>query len=257
MDSRCKPQLHLLRGRSLANLPARFLTRCPLDLPCAPVPREPLLEREGTPGCPRLDLLGPQPQQQQIRHDRHGDRTLYPGRILGDLRLAQAHDALQFFDAEFDRPSSEIERHGQVSSGLRQIGHEQFGVLGALVTPPSTQDHRDISDLPQLSSFGKRPEDPTTSAGHDQGHADLAIIMDRQMSNQIAQVLAVGQLPGAREGHDKVPVAGLNRLQISPRGIGRIGHDYDLLAPRRAGQPPEASPERARSPIDSPGCPWV
>ena len=139
MDSRCKPQLNLLRGRPQADLPSRCLTCRPLHLPCAPVPSEPLLESKGTPGAARLNLFGPQAQQQQIRHEGDSDRTFHPGCVLGDVRLAQPHDALQFFDAEFHRPSSQVECHGQVSSGLRQIGHEQFGVTGAVVTPPATQ----------------------------------------------------------------------------------------------------------------------
>jgi hypothetical protein len=62
------------------------------------------------------------------------------------LVLPQPDHALQLFDAEFHGPSSQIERHGQVSSGVRQIGHEQLGVSGALVMPPATQHNCDISD---------------------------------------------------------------------------------------------------------------
>jgi hypothetical protein len=130
--------------------------------------------------------------------------------------LPQAHHAFQFLDAEFHGPSSEIECHGQMSGGLRQIGHEPFRVSGAVVTPPATEDHCDISDLPQLGPLGKRPEDSAASTGHNQGHADLAVMMDRQMGDKIAQVLAIGQFPGTREGEDKEPVAGLNGLQIGP-----------------------------------------
>ncbi len=51
------------------------------------------------------------------------------------------------------------------------------------------------------------------------------------MGHKIAQLLAVGQLPGARKGDHKVPAAGLNRLQIRARGIGRIRYHYHFLTP--------------------------
>ena len=231
MYLRCKPQLNFLRGRPQANLPSCFLTRRPLHLTCAPLPSEPLFEREGTPGAARLNLFGSQAQQQQIGHNGQGYRAFNPCSVLGHLGLPQAHDSLQFFDAEFHRPSSQVACHRDVSCGLRQIGHEQFSVFGAVVTPPATEHYGDISDLPQLRTFGKRPEDPASGAGHDQRHADLAVMVDRQMGDQIPQVLAIGQLPGVREGNDKEPVASLNGLQISPRGVGGIGHHYDLLTP--------------------------
>src|SRR5262245_40196712 len=232
MDSGCKLHRSLLGNEAQAQLLLCLLTGTLVHLAGSPVPRQLLFERKRTPGSPGLDLLCPQPQQQQIGHKGYRHRPFHPRRLLGHLVLAQADDALQFFNTELHRPSSEIQCHGQVSGGVWQIGHEQFGMLGALVAPPSTQHDRDISDLPQLSPLGKRPEDPTSRAGHDQGDADLAVMVDGQMSNQIAQVLAVGQLPGAREGHDKEPPPGLNGLQIGPRRIGGIRHDHDFFTPR-------------------------
>ena len=184
MDLRCQPQWKRFSRALLTDLLSRLLVGRPLQLAGAPVPGQFLLERERTPGTSRLNLFGPQPQQQQIRHHRHGHRAFHPGRLLGDLVLPQAHDALQFLNAEFHGPSSQIECHGQVSGSLRQIGHEQFGVFGAVVTPPPTEYHRDISHVPQLGPLGKRPEDPATGAGHNQGDADLAVVMDGQMGDQ-------------------------------------------------------------------------
>jgi hypothetical protein len=77
------------------------------------------------------------------------------------------------WSAEFDRPSSQIECHGQLSWSLRPSGYEQVRVSGAIVAPPATEDHGDISDLPQLGPLGKRPEDPATGTGDKQRHADL------------------------------------------------------------------------------------
>lgn len=225
MDLRSKSQWNLLGGRPRAKLLSRFLTCHSFELAAPPLPGKLLLEGEGAPRSPRLNLLGAPAQPQQIRHEGHGHRALSPCRVLGDLVLAQPDDAFQFLDPEFDRPSSQIECHSPGSGGLRQMGHEQFRVLGAVVTPPATQYDRDISHLPQLGPLGNRPQDPAPSVGHDQGPADLAVIMERQRGNQSAQGVAGGQLPGAREGEDKEPLAGLNGLEMRPRGIGRIGHD--------------------------------
>src|SRR2546426_11565299 len=214
MYSCSKPQLGLFCNESQLDLLTRLLARSPLELPSAHLPGKTLLEGEGTPRAARSNLLCAQAQQQQISHEGDRNRALHPCRVLGDLVLAQPYHSFQFLDAEFDWPSPEIDCHRHVSCSLRPSGHEQFRVLGAVVTPPATEDHRDISDLPPLGTFGKGPEDPAPGAGNNQGHADLAVIVDRQMGDEIAQVLALSQLPGAREGNHKVPLAGLNGLEV-------------------------------------------
>src|SRR4029450_4839709 len=106
MDSRSKPQLGLFCSESQLDLLARLLARRTFELPGADLPSKTLLEGEGAPRGPRLNLLGPQAQQQQIRHEGNCHRALDSSRILGHLRLAQAHHSLQFFATEFHRPSS-------------------------------------------------------------------------------------------------------------------------------------------------------
>src|ERR1700751_4956076 len=54
-----------------------------------------------------------------------------------------------------------------------------------------------------------------------------------QMSDQVAQAVTIGELPGPRESNHEPPVARLNRLQILTRGIGRIGHHNDFATPPR------------------------
>ena len=147
-----------------------------MQLVRAPLPRQLLLERKRTPGTAWFDLLGPQPEQQQVCHHRDGYRTLHSCRILGHLRLAQAHDTLEFFDTEFDRPSAQIAGHAQVSCCLRQIGHEPFGVFGAVVTPPATHHDCDISHVRHLCLLSKRPEDPAPGVGGNQGNTDLTVV---------------------------------------------------------------------------------
>ena len=50
------------------------------------------------------------------------------------------------------------------------------------------------------------------------------------MSDQVAQAVAVGELPAPWEGDNEPPVARLNRLQILTRGIGRIRDSSAFLA---------------------------
>src|SRR5215813_1192654 len=236
MSSRCKRQLDLFRGGSQASLLPPFLARHPFEVSGPYLPGKLLLEGKGTPGGPRFDLLGPQAQQQPRGHEGDSNRALPPRHVLRDLMLAQAHHSLQFFHTQFDRPSAQIHGHGRVSCSLRQIGHQQLGLLGAVVTPPPTAHYGDISDLPQLRTLGKGPEDPASGAGDEQGDTDLAVVVNRQMGDHIAQVLTVGQLPGAWQGDHKEPLAGLNGRQIGPRGIGGIRHHEDVLNP--SGQHP-------------------
>ena len=97
MDSRSKSPLSLLRSAPRADLLTGFLPSGAFELVGSHLPGELLLEGERTPGTARFDLLGPQPQQQQISHEGDRYRPLDARRIFGNLRLAQAHHPLQRF----------------------------------------------------------------------------------------------------------------------------------------------------------------
>jgi len=55
------------------------------------------------------------------------------------------------------------------------------------------------------------------------------------MSDQVAQAVAVGELPAPWEGDNEPPVARLNRLQILTRGVGRIRYRDDFRALKNIG----------------------
>jgi hypothetical protein len=185
MFLRSQPQWGRFSRPLPTDLRSGFLTDRAVQLVRAPLARQLLFERKCTPGTARFDLLRPPSQQQQVRHPRDGHRALRPGGILGHLVLPQAHDTIEFLDTEFDRPSAQIEGHGQVRSRVWQIDHEQFGVFGAVVTPPATEPHGDISHVRHLCLLGKGPEGPATGSRDDRGDTDLAIRMNRQMGDQI------------------------------------------------------------------------
>ena len=56
-------------------------------------------------------------------------------------------------------------------------------------------------------------------------------MVDRQMGDDIPQILAIGELPGTGEGDHKEPATGLNGLEIFARGIGRIRNYNHAVAP--------------------------
>ena len=172
----CQPQWERFSRPLSTDLLSCFLPDSPVQLASAPLPCQLLLERERTPGTAGFDLRGPQPQQQQVGHHRYRHRALHSSGILRHLRLAQAHDTLEFFDTEFDRPSAQIAGHAQVSCCLRQIGREPFGVFGAVVTPPATHHDCDLSHVRHLCLLSKRPEDPAPGVGGNQGNTDLTVV---------------------------------------------------------------------------------
>ena len=149
-----------------------FLLSGAFDLLGACVPREFLLEREDAPCGSWLDMLGLQAQHYQIRHERDSHGSFYACGIFGELCLPQAQSTFQFLKTDLHRPSSEINRYHQACCCHREIGHEQFSLFGAVVTPPSTEDHGDITNMAQLGLFEEGPEGPLPARGNQRGHPD-------------------------------------------------------------------------------------
>src|SRR5918998_222348 len=208
-----------------------FLLSGAFDLLGACVPSEFLLEREDAPRGSWLDMLGLQAQHYQIRHKRNGHRSFHSRGILSDLCMPQTQSAFQFLETDLHRPSSKINRYHYARCYHREIGHEQFSLFGAVVTPPSTEDHGDIAKMAQLGMFDEGPEGPLPARGNQRGHPDSMVMMDGQVGDDIPQILAIGELPGTGEGNDKEPAAGLNGLEIFARGIGGIGDHNHAFAP--------------------------
>src|SRR6201987_153301 len=183
----CQPPFHL---------PASLLLSAASEVLSAYLPSEMMFEGEGTPRLARTDVLGAHPQQDQIGHQRHRHRALDPRGVLGHLMLPYAHRSLPFLKEQFHRPASEVYCRCPVRCRLRQIGHQHFGLFGAVVTPPFAQHNSDISDLTQRGWFGKGPKDAIVGTTADQGQADFAVVNMGQMSGQVAQAVTVGELPG-------------------------------------------------------------
>jgi hypothetical protein len=153
-----------------------FLLRGAFNLLSTYFPSKLLFEGEHTPRCFWLEMLSLQAQHHQIGHEGPGHRTFDSRRLSGDLRLAQAHCTFQFLKTEFHRPPSEINCYGHARGRQRQIGHEQFGLFGAVVTPPSAKGYRDISYVAQVCMFDEGPEGSIPGVGSKQGHPHLAVM---------------------------------------------------------------------------------
>src|SRR5215472_3431799 len=192
-----------LCGQLQFDLPASLLLSSTLEVLQARLPGKAMSEGEGTPRLAWTNVFGPHPQQDQVGHQRYRHRTLDPGSILSHLVLPYAHHALPFLEKQFHRPASEVHCCRSMRGRLRQIGHQHFGVFGAVVTPPFAQHHGDISDFAQRSWFGKGPEDAIAGPAAYQGQTDFAIVNMGQMSDQLAQAVTVGEFPGPREGNNE------------------------------------------------------
>ena len=136
------------------------------DLLGACVPREFLLEREDAPRGSWLDMLGLQAQHYQVRHERDSHGSFHSRSIFGDLCMPQTQTAFQFLETDLHRPSSEINHYHYARCCHREIGHEQFSLFGAVVTPPSTEDHSNITNMAQLGLFDEAPEGPLPARGN-------------------------------------------------------------------------------------------
>ena len=86
--------------------------------------------------------------QQQIRQYRYPKGLLDPSLLPTDLVLAQPEVGLQLAVDLFHGPSALVCTHHLSRDPLVEIGHQDFRLLWADVTPSFTQDHSDVTDVP-------------------------------------------------------------------------------------------------------------
>ena len=98
------------------------------------------------------------PQHQQIGQHRDAHGFLTAVRVPTDLVLAQPQTRFQLPIHERDRPTFLVDAHDLARGQCGQIGHEDFGMLRACVTPFFTQDHRDVTDMTQTQAGAVRPK---------------------------------------------------------------------------------------------------
>src|SRR5215216_3351622 len=197
-----------------------------------------MLKLRYTPRLPRNNLLMARTDQQQIRHHRNAKGLLDPSLFPTDLVLAQPEVCLQLAIDLFYRPPSLVRTYHLSRDPLVQIGHQDFRLLRAQVSPSFTQHHSDVADVPQTQACAIHPEGFAAFRSREAGHPDALIILARQMGHQVFDCLILDRFPGPGHGEHKAPptrrivgVALHHHLDVVLRAIGRVAHDHDALGP--------------------------
>jgi hypothetical protein len=89
-----------------------------------------------------------------------------------------------------------------------------------------------VSQMARLHPFDIDPK-RAAALTHDHGEPNLAIPSARQVGDKGFECFAIRKLPGPRQSKHRPVAQLLDQRHVSPRGEGRIGHQYDLLTPSR------------------------
>src|SRR4030095_1020425 len=111
-----------------------------------------MLQLGNAPRGPWEHLLMAGTDQQQIRQDCYPKGVLDPSLLPTDLVLAQPEVRLQLAVDLFHWPSSLVGTDHLSRDPLVEIGHQDFRMFRADVTPSFTQDHSDVTDVPQTQA---------------------------------------------------------------------------------------------------------
>src|SRR2546426_6197666 len=197
-----------------------------------------MLKLRYTPRLPRNNLLMACTDQQQIRHHCYAKGLLDPSLFPTDLVLAQPEVGLQLAIDLFYWPPSLICTYHLSRDPLVQIGHQDFRMFRAQVTPSFTQNHRDVTDVPQTQAFAKNPEGFAALGSREAGHPNTLIIFARQMGHQVFDRLILDGFPCPGDSEDKAPPTGsivgvalLDHLDIVLGAIGRVAFHDDRGSP--------------------------
>ena len=179
-----------------------------------------MLKLKNTPGFAGDNLVMTHPQHKQIRQYRNANRFLTTILVPADLVLAQPQARFQLPVHQLDRPAFLVHTHHLSRRQFGQIGHQEFRVVGAGVTPFFAQDQGDITDMTQTHTRMICPEGPATFACTLSGDLGALIIDVRQMRHEILQRFLFDGFPRASDGKDKAPPA--CRIGSSPGPLFRI-----------------------------------
>ena len=96
--------------------------------------------------------------QQQIGQDRNAKRLLDASLFPADLVCTQSQVGLEFPIDLLYGPSALIGTDHLSRNPFVQIGHQDFCMFWAGVTPSFTQYHGDVTDVPQAQACAKYPD---------------------------------------------------------------------------------------------------
>jgi len=118
---------------------------------------EAMLKLADTPRFARRDLMMVQPQHEQVGQQGNPKRFFMLLQVATYLMLTQAQVRFQVPIDEFDTPSELVQPHHLSCRYLWQIGHQEFRVARADVTPGFAQHQGDLSNVAQTKGFGIDP----------------------------------------------------------------------------------------------------
>src|SRR4029434_3338343 len=117
-----------------------------------------MLQLRNAPRCPRANLLMAGTDQQHIRQYANTTRFLNLSLLPTHLVGTQSQVRLEFPIDLLYGPSALIGTDHLSRNPFVQIGHQDFCLFWAGVTPSFTQYHGDVTDLPQAPACAIDPE---------------------------------------------------------------------------------------------------
>jgi hypothetical protein len=158
------------------------------------------------------------PDQQQLCQHRDAKGCLNMSFLCTDLVHVQAKVRLQFPGDLLYGPPALIGTHDLSRGPLVQIGHQDFGMFRATVTPFFTQHHDDVADVAQTQTFAVYPEGLTPLSTRETEDTRPLIMLARHMRDQVFQGLALDCFP--RPSHRQ------HKLPTPVGGVGIALHDH-------------------------------
>ena len=114
--------------------------------------------------------------QQQIRQYRYTKGVLDPSLLPTHLVCTQSQVSLEFPVDLLYGPPALIGTYHLSRDPLVQIGHQDFRMFRADVSPFFTQHHSDVADVPQTQACAIHPEGFAAFRSREAGYPDALII---------------------------------------------------------------------------------
>src|SRR5262245_55326870 len=129
-----------------------------------------MLQLCNAPRWPWANLLMAGPDQQQIPQYCYAKGLFDASLLWAHLVFSQPKVRLQLPIDLLHGPPALIGTPHLSRRPLVEIGHQDFRMFRADVSPLFTQDHSDVADVPQTQAFVKNPEDFTAFGTWEAGY---------------------------------------------------------------------------------------
>src|SRR6516165_11433756 len=144
-----------------------------------------MLQLSNAPRSAWANLLMADTEQEQIGKHPDPKGLLNASLLRTDLVLAQSEVRLQLAVDLFHGPASLVRTDHLSRNPLVQIGHPDFRLFRAEVAPSLTQNHGDITDVPQTQVRAIHPEGFAALSPRKPGHPRTLIIFAWQMRHPV------------------------------------------------------------------------